>query len=78
MVAASSISRLIPMYYEERQYPVNGDVTVFSPVSGPVFEGITVEKRFGRSRFRQEIRSYHTVPRVDFITHVRLFRRQRR
>lgn len=60
----------IDMYYEEQQYPVNGDVTVFSPVSGPVFEGITVEKRFGRSRFRQEIRSYHAIPRVDFITHV--------
>ena len=60
----------IDMYYEEQQYPVNGDVTVFSPVSGPVFEGITVEKRFGRSLLRQEIRSYHTVPRIDFITRV--------
>ncbi len=60
----------IDMYYEEKQYPVNGSVTVSAVISGPVFTGVRVEKRFGRSLFTQEIRAYHALPRVDFITHV--------
>ncbi|MDD3212501.1 MAG: glycoside hydrolase family 38 C-terminal domain-containing protein [Eubacteriales bacterium] len=60
----------VDMYYEEKQYPVNGAVTVSPVVSGPVFEALFVEKRFGRSVFRQEIRAYHDIPRIDFITHV--------
>ncbi len=60
----------IDMYYEEKQYPVNGQVTVSGVLSGPVFESVRVEKRFGRSVFTQEIRVYHAIPRIDFVTHV--------
>lgn len=60
----------IDMYYEEKKYSVNDNVTVSTVFSGPIFEGVRVEKRFGHSVFTQEIRAYHSFPRVDFITHV--------
>lgn len=60
----------IDMYYEEHAYPVNECVSMSALSGGPLFSSVVVEKHFGRSVIRQEIRAWNEDARVEFITDV--------
>jgi alpha-mannosidase len=60
----------IDINYVEKEYPVDGVVSIEATESGPVCTAVTINRIFLHSTIRQTIRIFQDIPRIDFETDI--------
>lgn len=60
----------IDINYVEKEYPLDGTVSVAVTEAGPVCTAVTIRRAFLHSSIIQTVRLFHEYPRIDFETTV--------